>query len=48
MTYEEIERKLSQVFKKRGADKYHYVYPEGESYETMKQRITQGIKKSFF
>ena len=48
MTYEEIERKLPQVFKKRGADKYHYVYPEGESYETMKHRITQGIKKSFF
>ncbi|KUG24512.1 6-phosphofructo-2- kinase / fructose-2,6-bisphosphatase [hydrocarbon metagenome] len=48
MTYEEIERKLPQVFKKRGADKYHYVYPEGESYETMKSRITQGIKKSFF
>jgi broad specificity phosphatase PhoE/predicted kinase len=48
MTYEEIERKFPQVFKKRGADKYHYVYPEGESYETMKDRITQGIKKSFF
>jgi broad specificity phosphatase PhoE/predicted kinase len=48
MTYEEIERKLPQVFKKRGADKYHYVYPEGESYATMKHRITQGIKKSFF
>lgn len=48
MTYEEIERKFPQVFKKRGADKYHYVYPGGESYETMKSRIIQGIKKSFF
>lgn len=48
MTYEDIERKLPHVFKKRGADKYHYVYPEGESYETMKPRITQGIKKAFF
>ena len=48
MTYEDIEKKLPHVFKKRGADKYHYVYPCGESYETMKQRITQGIKKAFF
>ena len=48
MTYEDIERKLPRVFEKRGADKYHYVYPDGESYETMKPRITQGIKKAFF
>ena len=48
MSYEDIEKKLPHVFKKRGADKYHYVYPEGESYETMKHRITQGIKKAFF
>jgi broad specificity phosphatase PhoE/predicted kinase len=48
MTYEDIEKKLPHVFKKRGADKYHYVYPDGESYETMKHRITQGIKKAFF
>jgi broad specificity phosphatase PhoE/predicted kinase len=48
MTYEDIEKKLPHVFQKRGADKYHYVYPDGESYETMKTRITQGIKKAFF
>lgn len=48
MTYEEIEKTLPHVFKKRGADKYHYVYPDGESYETMKPRITLGIKKAFF
>lgn len=48
MTYEDIEKKLPHVFTKRGADKYHYVYPEGDSYETMKHRITQGIKKAFF
>ena len=48
MTYEEIEKQMPQVFKKRGANKYHYVYPEGESYATMKLRIIQGIKKAFF
>jgi broad specificity phosphatase PhoE/predicted kinase len=48
MTYEEIEKTLPHVFKMRGADKYHYIYPDGESYETMKPRITLGIKKAFF
>jgi broad specificity phosphatase PhoE len=48
MTYENIEKKMPHVFKKRGVDKYHYVYPEGESYATMKPRIIQGIKKAFF
>jgi broad specificity phosphatase PhoE/predicted kinase len=48
MTYEDIEKQMPHVFKKRGANKYHYVYPEGESYATMKPRIIQGIKKAFF
>ncbi|MBN1364908.1 MAG: histidine phosphatase family protein [Syntrophaceae bacterium] len=48
MTYEQIEKNMPHIFKKRGADKYHYVYPSGESYETMKPRITEGIKKAFF
>ena len=48
MTYEDIEQKLPHVFKKRGADKYNYVYPEGESYALMKPRIIEGIKKAFF
>ena len=48
MTYGDIEKKMPHVFKKRGTNKYHYIYPEGESYETMKPRIIQGIKKSFF
>jgi broad specificity phosphatase PhoE/predicted kinase len=48
MTYEDIEKKMPHVFKKRGVDKYHYVYPEGESYAMMKPRIIEGIKKAFF
>ena len=48
MTYGDIEKKMPHVFKKRGANKYHYIYPEGESYETMKPRIIQGVKKAFF
>lgn len=48
MTYAEIEKKMPQVFRDREAHKYSYVYPEGESYATMKPRIEEGIKKSFF
>jgi len=48
MTYGDIEKKMPHVFKKRGTNKYHYIYPEGESYETMKPRIIQGVKKAFF
>jgi broad specificity phosphatase PhoE/predicted kinase len=48
MTYQEIEGKMPDIFHGREADKYHYVYPDGESYETMKPRIEAGIKKAFF
>lgn len=48
MTYAEIEKKMPQVFRERETNKYAYVYPEGESYATMKPRIEEGIKKSFF
>jgi broad specificity phosphatase PhoE/predicted kinase len=48
MTYKDIERKMPDVYYARKADKYHYVYPQGESYETMKPRIEAGLKKAFF
>ena len=47
MTYKSIEKKMPQIYQGREADKYHYVYPEGESYEIMKLRIEVGIKKTF-
>jgi broad specificity phosphatase PhoE/predicted kinase len=48
MTYAEIEKKMPHVFSEREARKYSYVYPGGESYESMKTRVEEGIKKSFF
>jgi broad specificity phosphatase PhoE/predicted kinase len=47
MTYKSIEKKMPQIYQGREADKYHYVYPEGESYEIMKLRVEVGIKKTF-
>lgn len=48
MTYRDIEEAMPEVFHQREANKYYYVYPDGESYETMKPRIRSGIKKAFF
>ncbi len=48
MTYRDIEELMPEVFHRREANKYYYVYPGGESYETMKPRIRAGIKKAFF
>jgi broad specificity phosphatase PhoE/predicted kinase len=48
MTYKEIEEKMPAIYHGREVDKYHYVYPRGESYETMRPRIEAGIKKAFF
>jgi broad specificity phosphatase PhoE/predicted kinase len=48
MTYKDIERKMPDVYYARKENKYHYVYPQGESYEMMKPRIEAGLKKAFF
>jgi broad specificity phosphatase PhoE/predicted kinase len=48
MSYQEIQEKRPEVYYAREADKYNYIYPNGEGYVTMKQRIELGIKKAFF
>jgi broad specificity phosphatase PhoE/predicted kinase len=48
MTYEEIRKKMPHVAKARGPNKYRYVYPEGEGYKTMEDRVHRGLKKVFF
>jgi broad specificity phosphatase PhoE/predicted kinase len=47
MTYQEIREKMPEVYYAREKDKYNYIYPGGEGYATMKQRIELGIKKAF-
>jgi broad specificity phosphatase PhoE/predicted kinase len=48
MTYSEIKERMQEVHKSREIDKYNYVYPDGEGYLTMKERIEIGIKKAFY
>ncbi len=48
MSYEEIKKGLPRVYEKRKKDKYNYVYPQGEGYVTMQDRIYRGIKKTLY
>ncbi len=48
MSYEEIRIKMPHVYKNRKKDKYHYIYPKGEGYVSMKERIDRGINKVLY
>jgi broad specificity phosphatase PhoE len=48
MSYEEIKREMPQVYMERKKDKYNYVYPRGEGYASMENRIDRGIKKALY
>jgi len=48
MSYEEIREKMSHVYSARKADKYNYIYPEGEGYVSMKERVETGIRKALY
>jgi broad specificity phosphatase PhoE/predicted kinase len=48
MTYEEIRRNLPREYDARGRDKYHYRYPRGEGYASMRERVERGFLKALF
>ena len=48
MSYEEIKRRMPQVYRERKKDKYNYVYPKGEGYISMENRIDRGLKKALY
>ncbi len=48
MSYEKIRTQMPHVYSERTKDKYNYVYPEGEGYVTMQERIIRGIKKALY
>jgi len=48
MSYEEIRSTMPHVYWARKKDKYNYIYPEGEGYATMQERIDRGIKKALY
>ncbi len=48
LSYEEIRRKMPGVYAERKRDKYNYIYPGGEGYVSMKERVDRGIKKAIY
>jgi len=48
MSYEEIRKKMPHVYGERKKDKYNYIYPGGEGYVSMKERVDMGIKKALY
>lgn len=48
LSYEEIRARYPDEFALRSRDKYNYVYPEGEGYVTMQDRVNRGFRKALF
>ncbi len=48
MTYQEIQEQMPEVANARKHNKYGYIYPQGEGYATMEQRIHRGLQKVFY
>lgn len=48
MTYERIRSDAPMEYAARQQDKYGYVYPGGEGYITMKDRVGRGFRKALF
>ena len=48
MSYDEIRQRMPNIYQERKEDKYNYVYPSGEGYASMKERIDRGIKKALY
>lgn len=48
MRYADIRTIMPEEFAARSHDKYHYVYPGGEGYATMRNRVERGFRKALF
>lgn len=48
MLYSEIREKMPEVTAARNANKYSYVYPQGESYATLMERVRRGLRRALF
>lgn len=48
LSYEDIRREAPAEYAARQRDKYGYVYPGGEGYATMKDRVARGFRKALF
>ena len=48
MLYTEIREKMPEVTAGRNANKYGYMYPNGESYAILQERVRRGLRRALF
>jgi len=48
ITYDELRLNYPDLYETRLKDKYNFMYPNGESYRTLKERVQLGLKKALF
>jgi len=48
MTYNEVRLAMPEEYAARAANKYGYVYPGGESYAMLRDRVARGLRKALF
>ena len=48
MMYSEIKEQMPDIYRNRAHDKYGYIYPDGEGYISLKERVDRGLKKALF
>ncbi|MBD5553552.1 MAG: 6-phosphofructo-2-kinase/fructose-2,6-bisphosphatase [Desulfovibrio sp.] len=48
MLYTEIREKMPEVAAGRNANKYSYMYPNGESYAILQERVRRGLRRALF
>lgn len=48
MCYSDIRRAMPHDYESRSNNKYSYVYPQGESYALLKERVARGLRRALF
>lgn len=48
MRYEDVKHTMPLEYAARADNKYHYVYPGGESYAMLKDRVARGLRRALF
>lgn len=48
MCYDDVRTSMPLEYAARAANKYQYVYPRGESYAMLKERVARGLRRALF
>lgn len=48
LRYDDIRRRFPEDYAARQKDKYNYIYPGGEGYATLRERVERGVRRALF